>query len=231
MVEAALFREEAREPEAESLFRATIRLAQRDEEPRASGADAVHASLSAADAVVAHSLRRYREQSDALGLYYAARGLGDLLEAQARAAGAQARAAEAQARAAEAMTVLLTALRLAPTDVPLTEQLIHVAQVANSAEAVHTLERHLQRLQPHGAHAATLPPHVPPSYPAPYRPAPGRQPVVASTAPAVPVARAAAPPAYHSSVTAARRTKGRSWADRLAESRAERGPGRARPAE
>ena len=101
-------------------------------------------SSSSADAAIARKLTQEREQQHRQGLYYASRGLADLLEAEAAAAPGGLMAAP---RAAEALAALMPALALTPADEQIARQALRLAREAGDEHAEDLLSRHLRRLR------------------------------------------------------------------------------------
>ena len=141
VIEANALRGLGRLGEAEALLRATVQLAQTPDEgtqaeTETGGERATHRAATlrtVADEAIAQRLRFERAGSNRQGLYYASRGLGDLLEADGRAS--------------EAMAFLMPVLAMTPNDAGLTRQLLSLARASHHQQAVEVFEGHMQRLR------------------------------------------------------------------------------------
>ena len=179
-------------------------------------------SSSSADAAIAQMLSRERAQQHRQGLYYASRGLADLLEAEAAAAPGGLMAAP---RAAEALAALMPALALTPADEQIARQALRLAREAGDEHAEDLLSRHLRRLR------------LPSTNVNAWAAERGRKdrrldemkPTAAPASTSAWPPQAAAP--AHQAPAAGQTRKSSQWASRLATSRANRraGPGAAPP--
>ena len=131
-IEAAVLRETRRIAEAEHLLRGTQRLAMADTGKRSPHDDTGMGYQSYQDDAIRASNQQHLEQLNRQGLYFASKGLGDMLEAEGRPA--------------EALAAFLPALQVAPQDVGLVRQSVRVAAKVGDQRASALLAQHAERM-------------------------------------------------------------------------------------
>ena len=131
-IEAAVLRETRRIAEAEHLLRGTQRLAMADTGKRSPHDDTSMGYQSYQDDAIRASNQQHLEQLNRQGLYFASKGLGDMLEAEGRPA--------------EALAAFLPALQVAPQDVGLVRQSVRVAAKVGDQRASALLAQHAERM-------------------------------------------------------------------------------------
>jgi tetratricopeptide (TPR) repeat protein len=132
-VEASVLQAQRKLTEAEELLAHTLKMSL-VEAQASEGSDGPHVGLKSTDERVRHANQQHRKAHALKGVYYAARGLGGMLEAGGRSS--------------EALQAFLPALQLYPHDSSLTLQTLRVAQAAQDHGATRALFAHAQRIMP-----------------------------------------------------------------------------------